>query len=932
MEWPTFRVTRVDDGVRHGLLLEKTERPGGERQRAYFYFRSGSSVGSLEPSPTIRRCCTCYPLETGTSLELLFSELARYAAEAYAAGKTAVRVKPSGIHAESYPKTASTALGDKSCPFALFFTSAAHKAYDVFKNAVLSSERITHVLEGRAESFRVCPPDSLYLFDEQFEFLETAQQVLEVDNTHKPEWFRRRGPTLCDFEAGRVCSRPAFELLKQCALAEPVSVLVGPTGTGKSVLARCLAYELYAKQRVPLYWCRHRPSVQPIKLLDEIHTVCGIIVLDDAHRDPAIYQEVCRRARTGQNRRIVVVARDSFLTYPHLEEKAPQEWPIIRLKYGDDGEQLLSHCAGAARPLPDSVRDEIGQFAAGNLWLLAYAVRGYADANGKGAPVQWVGARVAKDLEFLRVHLHGDPRALLAVSPLAKHELPTARRFLTDTLELSQAALDRMTLLGELIEDVEHNEIYYGLPHSTLAGVYWEHGRTYGFADEEDEEFFYRYARSCVPNGLRALFRCDRAMADRILGRLARDGKLDDVVAHERDARTITFLICRKGTGDARTRWLAALARRIAVARSADEALYSILDLQDSRLVGDVIGRLEPREFANLISRNTRAYYTRMFLGLAQRFTSPEYQEQILHSLNLRQMADSLMHYGTPGDVIEAIDGLAEWNGDVASALWEHLNKHTLADGLLALPDTGKLALYVCALFHAIPRARHDLFCEAQLHRLRERLIGETDLPSAGQLVAAMNQGDVAGEAPWGVDDLVKGFGTFTQVRSMARCLLAVRRWSEPTVAVVCRWLKGRLRRVAQGVLSSAEFLGIGEFVYALCCCDAYLAREFLLYVRDMQAGHGQECDKKREVISCVQGLRLGGRGARTRKRRRLAPAHLARLLGCCGELRLLFEVGFAFHLHAEGHDAQRAQSIWDETSMKEAAAGLLACIGPSGP
>ena len=75
--------------------------------------------------------------------------------------------------------------------------------------------------------------------------------------------------------------------------------------------------------------------------------------------------------------------------------------------------------------------------------------------------------------------------------------------------------------MGEITRQKTKDGVdFYGLPHSALADVFWEHGKEYGERIQAYEDFIYDYAASGVANGLEAVCRAIGETGKRVLDRL----------------------------------------------------------------------------------------------------------------------------------------------------------------------------------------------------------------------------------------------------------------------------------------------------------------------------------------------------------------------------------------------------------------------------
>lgn len=478
MQLPTFRITRVDDGVRFGLPIERRDSPLAEPRRVYFHFQPGRAPGCLEVPGILQRKCTVYCLRPAEPTVLLFNELAEYAAAAHEAGDMRILMELTEIHpGNGYPTTASTALGKKQCPFALFFAAGRRKPYDVFKARVISSTRKTQELRGEGVLLRHCAPTEAFFFDDEFTHLQTGEQLLERHRALTPEWFRPRGPTFIDFESDYVCPRPLFSQLRNQLLSESRHIvnLVGFSGSGKSVAVRALAYDLMREGRIPVYYARPQFVSNAMDLVREINSVSGVVILEDAHLNPRSCQRICARSRLTNARRLLITARPRYLENPSDLFAHPSEYRCLHIDGASDADTIIAHFARHHPDMSLEAAHQIGSVKP-DLWLVAHSLLGWRESHGRGCADDWVHDHVLSQLAALENPERGAdcPRALLALSPLSMHEIPTASRFVTETCAIDRRALVELESTGLIQRATFDDDIYFTLPHASIARAYWE--------------------------------------------------------------------------------------------------------------------------------------------------------------------------------------------------------------------------------------------------------------------------------------------------------------------------------------------------------------------------------------------------------------------------------------------------------------------------
>ncbi|GAI77941.1 unnamed protein product, partial [marine sediment metagenome] len=155
-----------------------------------------------------------------------------------------------------------------------------------------------------------------------------------------------------------------------------------------------------------------------------------------------------------------------------------------------------------------------------------------------------------RDLEDIE-KLECKPQILVALSALYMDETLTARGFLIDNLDFTDEQINRLVELGEIIKHRINGNVYYGLPHSSLASAYWEHGCDYrNLPNKDRESFVYRYAISDVSNGLSTILNTGKEKRVVLLCTAAIEGRLLEIVKKESDSeRYLELILARANSG-----------------------------------------------------------------------------------------------------------------------------------------------------------------------------------------------------------------------------------------------------------------------------------------------------------------------------------------------------------------------------------------------
>jgi len=549
-ELPVFKVRLVEEEGRHGFLFEKRFRR--QRTRKYFY----ESDGGLKPSPSVRKSCSgnCHPLRQEKNQHLILVELREYTIAAHESGH--MHHAKHTVNAHNHRDGYADVLGEFFRRGDATLREFLGGMYD-FRDCILEDTRRGQTLVGRADEFRVVSPENLFPED-GFTHLRDVGDFLEVGTTTTSEWFRKRGPVWKDLEDGVVLRRGLLlDRLKEQTQRHQLSLLEGSSASGKSVLARSLAYELHSEEGMPVYYFRCRPF-NAGDLLREVCDATGLVILEDIHLDPTGFQEILTRIRPDWPVRVLFTGRQL------PPERSDPNWrefasiPSLPVTAEEAFDDLLSQYAEAQRHrIPDwpvAVRNAIKSVAGNSFWLLAYALKGYADSGGEAAPMACIQRAVQRDLQILEaadpVLGPSFPRILVTLAPLSRHEVLTAASFLVDKRGLDRAALNALYHRREIDRVEREGRTYYGLPHSALAEAYWTHGKQYRHDLQLPDyaDFVYDYVTSHVPNPLEATMRAGDT-ADALVARLDSEKLVPSLIRQERSLLALAvWMDCRAKT------------------------------------------------------------------------------------------------------------------------------------------------------------------------------------------------------------------------------------------------------------------------------------------------------------------------------------------------------------------------------------------------
>lgn len=343
--------------------------------------------------------------------------------------------------------------------------------------------------------------------------LYPAERVLETlpHDTRfiNPQFFRKTGPVAADIDGGKVYIRPEVNGVIEALENKPAVLLHGVAGSGKSVVARTVAYRWLKKRGgVRFVQCKTE-EVNYKELVTEAarfgkENPDSLLVVEDTHlKAETINQFLSRTAKAWP--RLLVTSRK---TGPELESYTVNHFrdlENIPLNPSDPADDIISlFFRKKGWELTDRLKKEIISASKKSLWLLSYALKSLEKTEGKeihhGAVLEYVEVDL-RDLEKKKNAFN--PKLLIALSLLYRYEILTDARFLKekfrDAGHTLEDELNDLARMGEVVQSTKNRITLYGLPHSELAKLYFHFSKNSDWEEptyEDENQFICDYAVS----------------------------------------------------------------------------------------------------------------------------------------------------------------------------------------------------------------------------------------------------------------------------------------------------------------------------------------------------------------------------------------------------------------------------------------------------
>jgi len=766
----TFYVTVVTDGGRYGLLFERKKAGEAKPQYGYFWLKEPEGLG---PTPIIHDKCgdNCDGLERAEYhkekpkkfarlyiQERIFREILNYAKAAGESGN----IRTERLLTQDYT---DDKRGYAQILHRFFYADPPYElaefldGLDIFTSYVLRKPEGKNCLVGMAEEFAVRSPYNLFQ-ENNLDLLFTAEELLDTKHPPPAEWFRPGGPVISDFRDKRVYARKVIKVLKEKVLGNPVYLLEGDAATGKTVIARNLIYDLHEESHRNIYYFDIAPRryFSETQLVREIKAVKdkSVIVVENIHLEPHKVQLTYQKIKHDPDRHILFTARPSYREFQdEFSLQKLTEVDTLTLEPFDEAKGIIDTFCSHPE-IPDVVskrRDEILGVAKNDYWLLAFALQGCSAKKGRGEPISWIRDEIIKYLRNLETcrDPHDDqyPGILLALSPLYKNEVLTAESYLTERLDFTKSALNDLTQRGEITKQrIPKVGFMYGLPHSSRADAYWEHGREYIKKELwEYDEFIYDYAISDVSNGLKAVMSTEKKTRKRVLAKL--DAKKETMRVIEREQSTeavYNWIEEAKFNIPIRKKLLEILAKKIyrnndcfwagccienikKVSSDSAQKLCQMLTLDE------LLGKLSQTQNASDVISCVHSIF----------IANPQIGKRLLNLLRQKKVVVSLY----PDDVYDVCRNIREIDTltkDVVADLWKIIGFQELAEALFQKEDY-YLVGCISDIFTSNRQAGQRLWRLMDRKKLANRLGLRKNLSeSAGYIITITTANELAGK------------------------------------------------------------------------------------------------------------------------------------------------------------------------------------------
>lgn len=181
---------------------------------------------------------------------------------------------------------------------------------------------------------------------------------------------------------------------------------------------------------------------------------------------------------------------------------------LIEIHPFDAASEIISFfCKEYSIEATSRIIDVIKDVSGENLWLLTYALSSLKRSNWINIEKESILEEVNNDLEWLAFKINDESsfeqngfrsvQLLISLSVLYRYEILTDAQFIENAFPKSQNVLMYLASIGEIVEKAERKIRYYGLPHSSLAHLYFELRATWDDKSYQDEvEFLKSYLLS----------------------------------------------------------------------------------------------------------------------------------------------------------------------------------------------------------------------------------------------------------------------------------------------------------------------------------------------------------------------------------------------------------------------------------------------------
>jgi hypothetical protein len=360
--------------------------------------------------------------------------------------------------------------------------------------------------------------------------IPTIQSVLRKEETTEGDFFKKE-PEWIDFEEGFVVERKEVDEIIKKLENDNIQLVLGEPASGKSIILKNIGFKL-AKENKDVYTVElKRHSRYEVKRyfndIPEIKNEKAVFIVDDAH---LLFAECERLVREFKNRelkaKLVIGSRPTReIRGEHPKEASEFEYLSKTDIHAEDVTEAIIR--GFLRR-EDHFSDERIKTVSENLeeykkdlWHLSWALKAY-NPEKDSVEEEEICEKIRDSIRKIKVgkdETGGDvflnaEDVFLPLSVFYRFEIPVARNFLEEQLELEEDKINELMELSEIIEteEIGRNRML-SLIHSSIAELYFRAYQAYPSLGERSKEeilkqkdedllqycLFYKYMTSTDP-------------------------------------------------------------------------------------------------------------------------------------------------------------------------------------------------------------------------------------------------------------------------------------------------------------------------------------------------------------------------------------------------------------------------------------------------
>ncbi|HEX3006937.1 MAG TPA: hypothetical protein VHO90_04915, partial [Bacteroidales bacterium] len=567
---------------------------------------------------------------------------------------------------------------------------------EFFKEYILKKVHGKDEVIGRAREFKIRNISNFFI-ENDLRYFQSAKQVLKAGHSQPSQWFRKSGPLEVDFLDNKVYRREKIlNELKTLVHDNPISVLEGNAATGKSVLIRTLARDFLQQGTTNIFFLNFNfsPNLNINDLIKEIESLHGLFIFEDVHIDILKLHALLDHFYPNPQQHILFVTRPSWRAACCSRMESLERLPLISLEPLDDLNQMIKHYLLHHLDLPWSpdILKDLRKTSSSNLWLLAYALKGFREGQGKGDSLKrCVGAEVLQDLHDLFVRNPVYPQVLISLSPLYKHEVFTAETYLIHRWGFDLQVLQELVHMGEItVFEEADGQVFYGLPHTALAEIYWEFGKRYRnlIGAMDYSSFVLDYAKFNSGNSLEAVLKATKETCEAVVRELHTTHLLPEIVEKEVKDSTVTDFLFSGLSDSLSNHLLKAVAIRI---HRTNEITAIIRWIDSLKRANPKMGKklLQLVQDDILIAKlNSTPNPANIGFFVTQLWQIDEERAKCLwQSIDHEHLMAKLTDCHNGIETFSFFRRMFETDSDIAEGIWNGLNKSLLAKSLYLSPE-----------------------------------------------------------------------------------------------------------------------------------------------------------------------------------------------------------------------------------------------------